>query len=154
MLGPAPGQAGNRRTVRAIDLECDQVVAAHPYAPGRIHVRDHAILEPEGRISRIVCIGIVSVSIFVYSLRNVSGAETAHCLHLAEQIVEDIAPVAEHIEDDAAAFRFLVVPAWPLGRLAPIALEHPVAEFSANREHPPEEAGITQHPDLAQTWQK
>src|SRR5262245_45545380 len=154
MLGPAPGQAGNRRTVRAIDLERDQFVAPRSYAPGRIHVRDHAILKPEGRISRIVCIGIVDLSVLVYSLRNVSGAETGHCLHLAEQIVEDITPVAEHIEDDAAAFRFLIVPAWPLRRLAPIALEHPVAEFSANREHPPKEAGITQHPDLTQAGQK
>src|SRR5262249_30318748 len=66
---------------------------------------------------------------------------------------EHIAPVAEHIEDDAATFGLLIVPARPLCRLTPISLEHPVSEFSANREHASEEAGVAQHPDLAQAGQ-
>ena len=81
-------------------------------------------------------------------------AEAAHRLHLAEQIVEHVAPVAQHIEDDAAAFGLLVVPARALRRLAPVALEHPVAELAAHREHAAEEAGIAQHRDLAQAGQK
>src|SRR5215813_5069837 len=80
-----------------------------------------------------------------------SRAKATHSLHFAKEVVEDIAPVAQHIENNAAAFGLLVVPAWTLRWLSPIALEHPVAEFAPYREHPAEEAGIAQHPDLAQT---
>ena len=48
----------------------------------------------------------------------------------------------------------LIVPARPLRRLAPVAFEHPVAELAAHREHAAEEAGVAQHPDLAQSRQE
>src|SRR5262249_28086690 len=101
-----------------------------------------------------ICIHIVGFSVLIYTLRDVSGAKAAYRPHPAEQIVEHIAPVAEHIEDDAATFGLLIVPARPLCRLTPISLEHPVSEFSPNREHASEEPGVTHHPDLAQAGQK
>ncbi len=115
---------------------------------------DDAALELEGRVGGIVGVGRVGLAALVDALRNVRGAEAAHRLHLAEQIVEHVAPVAQHIEDDAAAFGLLVVPARPLRRLAPVALEHPVAELAAHREHAAEEAGVAQHLDLAQAGQE
>ena len=80
-------------------------------------------------------------------------AEARHRLDRAEQVVEHVAPVRQHIEDDAAAFLLAVVPARALRRLAPVALEHPVAELAAHREDAAEEAGVVQHFDLAQAGQ-
>src|SRR6185503_5460368 len=42
VLRPAALQTGDGRAVRAVDLEGDEVVAPHPYRPGRIDVRDDA----------------------------------------------------------------------------------------------------------------
>src|SRR5262249_54422613 len=133
----------------AVDLEGHEIVAADPHAPGRVHVRDHIILKLEGGVGGIIGIGIVGLAVLVHPLRDMRRAKAAYGLHPAEEIVEDITPVAEHIENDAAAFGFLVVPAWTLRRLSPIAFEHPVTELAAHREHAAEEARIAQHPDLA-----
>ena len=61
-------------------------------------------------------------------------------LHLAEQVVEHVAPVAQHVDDDAAAVLLAVVPRRPL-RVLPVAFEHPVAELAAHAKDAPEEAG-------------
>ena len=116
-------------------------------------MRDHAALELERRVGGIVGVGLVGLAVLVDAARNVRRAEAAHRLHVAEQVVEHVAPVAQHIEDDAAALGLLVVPARTLRRLAPVALEHPVAELAAHGEHAAEEAGIAQHRDLAQARQ-
>src|ERR1035438_4020357 len=60
--------------------------------------------------------------------------------------------MAEHVDRDAAPVLLSVVPRRALGGLL-VALEHPVAEFAANREDPAEEAGIDELPDLAQPGQ-
>ena len=114
-------------------------------------MRDHVILELEGGVGGVIGIRLVCFAVLVHPLRDVSRAKTAHGLHLAEEIVEDITPMAQHIEDDAATSGLLVVPARALRRLPPIAFEHPVAEFAADREYTTEEACITQHPDLSQS---
>ena len=67
---------------------------------------------------------------------DVRRAEARHGLHLAEQIVEHIAPVAQHVDDDAAAVFLAIVPGRPLGRDR-IAFEHPVAELAAHGENSP-----------------
>ena len=46
-----------------------------------------------------------------------------------------------------------IIPRRPL-RLLPVALEHPVAEFAAHREHAAEEAGIAQERQLLQAGQE
>ena len=75
-----------------------------------------------------------------------------HALHRAEQVVEHVAPVAEHVDDDAAVVLLAVVPRRPLRRL-PVALEHPVAELAAHRQDAAEEARVDQHPELQQARQ-
>ena len=65
-------------------------------------------------------------------------------LHAAEEVVEHVAPVAQHVDDDAAVVLLAVIPRRALRRL-PVALEHPVAELAAHGEDPPEEAGVDQH---------
>src|SRR5206468_3034289 len=95
---------------------------------------------------------LVLLSLLVDALRNISGAEAAHALNFAKEIVEHVAPVADHVEDDAAAILAAVIPRRPL-RLLPAAFEHPIAEFSAHREHAAEEAGIAQECEFLQSRQ-
>ena len=61
--------------------------------------------------------------------------------------------MAYHIEDDAAAILAAIIPRRTL-RLLPVALEHPVAELTAYRQHPPEEAGVAQEGELLQARQE
>src|SRR3954454_18040627 len=79
-------------------------------------------------------------------------AEAAHRLHSAEEVVEHVTPVAEHIRENAAALRLAVVPARPLG-LLPGAFEHPIAELAAHREDAAEEAGIDEGAQFSQARQ-
>ena len=81
------------------------------------------------------------------------GAEAAYRLHLAEQVIEHVAPVAEHVEDDPPAVLRAIVPRRPLRRL-PVALEHPVAELAPDRQHPPEEPAVAQHRELPEARQE
>ena len=75
-------------------------------------------------------------------------------LHRAEQIVEHVAPVAQHVEDDAAAVLLAVVPGRALRRAGQVlALEHPVAELAAHRQDAAEEARVAQHLELEQARQ-
>ncbi len=60
--------------------------------------------------------------------------------------------MAEHVDDDAAAFLTPVVPGGPLRRYR-VALEDPVAELATHREDAPEEAGVDQHLQLLQPGQ-
>src|SRR6202043_271059 len=93
------------------------------------------------------------LALLVKPLRNIRGAEAAHAFDLAKEIVEHVAPVADHIQNDAAAVLFAIIPRRPL-RFLPAAFEHPVAELAAHREHTAEEAGIAQERELLQAWQE
>ena len=140
-------QAGDRRAVRAVDLEGDEVVAIDARLPGRVDLRHHAALQHEGGVGGVLGGRLVGLSVLVPALGDVGGAEAAQALDGAEHVVEHVAPVAEHIEDDAAAVLAAIVPGRPLDRLQ-VALEDPVAELAAHREHAAEEAGIAQHLQL------
>ena len=69
------------------------------------------------------------------------GAEREHPAHGAEQLVEHVAPVGEHVGHDAAAVLRAVVPGRAL-RLRVGAGEDPVAELAADREDPAEPAAV------------
>ena len=100
---------------------------------------DDAAVELEGGVGGIVGGGLVALAGLVDALGDVRGAEAGDGFHVAEDVVEHVAPVAEHVEDDAAAVFGAVVPGRALGRLQ-VALEHPVAELAADREDAAEEA--------------
>src|SRR5262249_47050486 len=89
----------------------------------------------------------------VPALGNMRGAEAGHAFDVAEQVVEHVTPMAEHVEDDAAAVLLAVVPRWPLRRL-PVAFEHPITELAAHRKNAAEETGLDQHLELEQAGQK
>ena len=156
-LHAAVVQSGDRRAVGAVDLEGDEVVAPHARRPRHVELADHGLalvaLQLHGRIGGVVGGRGVGPAVLVPALRDVRRAEARDRLHLAEQVVEHIAPVAHHVEDHPAAFLAAVVPRRPLDRLQ-VALEDPVAELEAQREHAAEEAGAAQHVELAQAGQE
>src|SRR3954451_24793249 len=137
----------------AVDLEGDEVVAIDPRDPGHVDMRDHATLEAEGGIGGIVCRRLVTAALLVEAFGNIGGAQAADALDLAEEIVEHVAPMADHVENDAAAVLAAIVPRRPL-RLLPAALEHPVAELAAYREHAAEKAAVAQEGELLQARQE
>ena len=67
-------------------------------------------------------------------------------------MIEHVAPVTEHVDDDAAVVLLAIVPRWTLRRL-PIAFEHPIAEFAAHTEDAAEEAAVDQELQLHDTGQ-
>src|SRR4051812_36988526 len=104
-------------------------------------MRNDAASEFEGGVGGIVRIGLVAVTVLIDPLGNMGGSKAAHRLHLTEQVVQDVAPVTEHVENDSAAIGLAVVPARALRGL-PVSLEHPIAELAPNREDTAEEAGV------------
>ena len=72
-----------------------------------VDLGDAAARELEHGIGRVLGIGHIAGASLVEALRDVIGAQAEHALHRAEQVVQHIAPVAQHIEDDAAALFLL-----------------------------------------------
>src|SRR5207247_1601073 len=97
----------------------------------------------EGGEGGVVAVGGVGLAGLVPAPLDEIGAEAAHALDRAEQPVEHIAPVAQHVEDDAAALGLAIVPGRALRRLV-VAREDPIAEIALDREDAAEEAGIDQ----------
>ena len=154
-LRPAVGQAGDGGAQRAVDMEGREVVTPHARGPRAVDLRDHRPVragEFEGGVRRIVGSGRVFASLLVPALRNVRGAEATHAADLAKQVVEHVAPMAQHVDDDAAVVLLAVVPRRPLCRL-PVALEHPIAELAADRQDAAEKARVDQHLHLEQARQ-
>ena len=87
-------------------------------------------------------------SLFIDALGDVGGTEALHCAHAAESVVEDVAPMAEHVADDAATILPAVVPRGALRGL-PVPFENPVTEFAAYRKDTAEEAAVDQALELA-----
>src|SRR5258706_14115410 len=106
-------------------------------------MRDDAAGELEGRVGGVVSRRLVLLVAFAPGIGNVRRAEAAHGLHLAKEVVEQVAPMAEHVEDDAAAVFLAVVPRGSLRRHA-IAFEPPVTELATHSEDAAEEAFVAQ----------
>ena len=140
-LDPARRAARRPREPR-VPSTCsvEQVVAPDADAPGRVELGDDAALELERGVGGVVGRARVGLARLVPPPVDVRGAAgTRQRLHRAEEVVEHVAPVAEHVDDDAAAVFLAVVPGRPL-RGHRVALEHPVAELAAHRQDVAEEA--------------
>src|SRR5579863_3964809 len=142
MLRKAARQTGDRRAVRAVDMKDREIIPPHPHCPGRVDVRYDAIFQLEGCIRCVVNVRLVGLSIFVDTGGNMRCAKTTYSSDRCESVIEHVSPMAQHIENDAAAFGLLVVPARSLRRLPPVALEYPITKLTAYGEHAPEEAGV------------
>src|SRR4029078_2532190 len=128
-LDDAIGEPRHRRTMGAVDLESDEVVAIDPRHPAHVDMGDDTALEAEGGVGGVCAVRLILLAVLAKPLRNIRGAEAAHALDLAEEIVEHVAPVADHVQNDAAAVLAAIIPGRPL-RLLPAALDNPLT-------HPP-----------------
>ena len=104
-------------------------------------------------IGGIIRCGFVGLASFIPALRNMRRADARDGLHLAKQIVQHIAPMADHIQDDAAAVFAAVVPTRALDGLQ-IAFKHPISKLDTHGQHLPEESRAAQHIELAQAGQE
>ena len=152
-LDLALAQAGNRGAVRAVDLQLEQLVAVHAHAPGRVHLHDQAAVELEHRVGGVLGGRVVGLAVLVDALRDVGRADRADRAHGAEDVVEHVAPVREHVADDPAPVLGAIVPRRPLRlRLRPGI--DPVAELAAGGDDAPEEAGLHEPAQLQQAGQE
>ena len=71
------------------------------------------------------------------------GSDTGDAFDGTEKVVNDVSPVAEHIEDNAATVFDTVVPRRTLRRDR-IALEDPIPEFATDGDNPSEEVSVYQ----------
>ena len=152
-LDPALAQAGDRAAGGAVDLQLEQLVAVDAHAPRRVHLHDRPVLDLERGVGRVLGGDRVRVALLVGPLRDVDRPERRHGAHRPEQVVEHVAPVAEHVDDDPAAVLLAVVPARAL-RPGDRAGEDPVAELAADGEDAAEEPGVDQLAQLDQPGQE
>jgi len=138
-LLPAASQGGQGGTFGAVYLQGEQVVASNASAPRGVEVGDDAIGQLECDVGGVVGGALIGLALFVDSLGNVGSAEATDGLYGSEEGFEQVAEVAEHVEDDAAAVLFAVVPGRSLA-LSAIALEDPVAELTSHGEDASQEA--------------
>src|SRR5215211_9371461 len=138
MLDAAAEQARNCRAVSAVHLELDQLAAVDSDCPGGVDLSDHVIFQLEDRVGSVIGGGGVLAALFVPSLWDMGDGLGGYRLHLAEQILEHIVPVGEHVEDHAPAILGPVVPAGTLTGQE-ITLEDPVPELPTNGENASEE---------------
>src|SRR5579863_1046668 len=110
VLRSALAQAGDGASQRAIHLNAEEFVAVDPEGPRGVDLRDDAAVELERPVCGVVGGGFVAHALLVDALRNGCATETLHGLDAAERMVEDVAPVAEHVDDDAAVVLLAIVP--------------------------------------------
>ncbi len=146
-LHPALAQTRDGGAARAVHVQGEEVVAAHARGPRAPELRDDPALQLEGGVGRVVGGGVVPAAPLVPALRDLRHAQRRHRLHLAEEVVEDVAPVREHVEDHPAPVLLAVVPRRPLRR-DDVALEDPVAELPADGVDAAEEVRVAQRLQL------
>ena len=152
VLGHAIAQAGDRAALGAVDVQLEELAAVDARAPGGVHRGDDAAGQLEDRVSGVVGGGRVRLALLVPAARDVRDRLRGHRLDTPEEALQDVRPVREHVEHDAAAVLLAVIPGGPL-RGTPVAFEHPVAELAAHGQDPAEEAAVDQglqRPDAGQ----
>src|SRR5690606_35872289 len=85
----------------------------------------------------------------VHTLLDVGGAVAADCLNVAKEVVQHVAPVAKHVDDDTAVVFLAVVPGRTLSRDV-VALENPVAKLTAHAQDLTEKALLLEARNLAE----
>ena len=139
MLHFAGMESGDRASVRSIDLETQQFVAINPDAPRGVHLGNYSAVQFKNRVGSIVCRCGIAGAIFIRPPGNMGAAQGAYRAHRSEKIVEDIAPVTKHVDNDTASIFFPIIPGGALRRL-PVSLKNPITKLSANRKDPAEKA--------------
>lgn len=149
-LDPAFPKANGGGSFCSVHVHHEEVVPPHADIPGAVELADDSVVQLERRIAAVIGGALVDVPRFIDSLGNVGGAEAGDTLDLSEDVIDKVTPVAEHIDDDAAAIFLAIVPAGTLSGLISIVTgEDPVAELTANGENLTEEPLIDQGLELS-----
>ena len=134
-LSPTLAQADDSRSFGAIDLHDEEVVATHAHVPRGVELAEDAGLGLKHGVSGVVGGALVRLAVFAEALGNMSGGVAEDFGDFAKKIIDHIAPVAVHIDDDAATVFATVVPRGTLGRVSfVVPRKDPVAEFATNTE--------------------
>src|SRR5258708_39002061 len=110
VLRPAFPQAGYGAAQRAVHLQAEEFIAVDAKRPGGVDLRDDTAVELKCTVGRVVCCALIGFSLLVYPLGDRRATKTLHRAHPAEGVVQNIAPMAEHIHDDAAIILLTIVP--------------------------------------------
>ena len=152
-LHGAVPQARDRAPAGAVDLQFDQLTAVHPDGPGGVDRRDRPALELQQRVGGVVGGDRVGAACLVPALRDVRDVPCVQRRDRAEQVLQQVLPVREHVQHDPAAVLAAVVPGRPLGG-HPVSLEDPVAELEPGGQDLPEEALADEPPQLDHAGQE
>jgi hypothetical protein len=87
VLGLAVPQAGHRATLRAVDLQFEELVAVDAHAPRGVDLGHDAARELEGSVCRVVGRRLVGFAFLVPTLWLVRGTEAGDGFDLAEEVV-------------------------------------------------------------------
>src|ERR1700722_18982058 len=139
VLHSAGMEPRDRASVRSIDLQTQKFVAINPDAPRGVHLGNYSAVQFKNRVGSVVCRCLIAGAIFIHPARNMGAAQGADRAHRSEKIVEDIAPVTKHVDNDTASIFLPIIPGGALRRL-PVSLKNPITKLSANRKEAAEKA--------------
>src|SRR5207237_12914 len=102
-LHEAAVQPAYRRPSGPVDLDLQEIVALDAARPGRADLRQNAARQLEYREGRILDIDTVRVAGLVATLGQCRDEAARDGFDFAQQAIENVAPMREHIEDQPAA---------------------------------------------------
>ena len=133
-------------------MDLQQVIAVHAHRPRRVELREDlpvGTVQRERGVRSVVGRRGVAAALLAHALGDEPDTGALHGGDRAEGVVEQVAPVGEHVEHDSAAIFLAVIPGWALwGRSRVVALEHPVPEFAAHAQDAAEEPVFHQSLEL------
>src|SRR5215207_1689505 len=100
----------------AVHLEFDELAAVDANRPGGVDLDNHLALQLEDAVGGVVGGGGILAALLIPALRDVGNGLGRHGLQLAEEVLEYVIPMREHVEHDAPAILGPIVPARALGR--------------------------------------
>src|SRR5688572_19107538 len=110
MLLHTIAQPGDGGTLRAVDVERDELVTPDAGDPRGIDLDDGATDELEDPVGGVVSRRRVGLPGLVDAFWDVRRRQHEDLLDLAEQLLDDVVPMWIHVEDDASAVLPPIVP--------------------------------------------
>ena len=108
---------------------------------------NNAVFKLKRRVTTIVGGAGIGLSTLVDTLRNMRCPETGDALDFSKQIVDQISPMTEHVDDDPTTVFLAIIPARPLRWLVGVLTrENPVTKLPSHRENLAEESLMNEHP--------
>ena len=140
-MSPAFTKAHDGAAFGAVDLHHEEVVAADAHVPRGVELAEDAGIGLEHGVGRVVGGALVGLAVFADALGDVGGGVTHDFGDFSKEVVDDVAPVTVHVDDDAAAVFFAVVPRRALRwSLFVVTGEDPVTELTTHAQDVSEEA--------------